>query len=282
MITMHNIKKVTILLFFLSIIFGVGQVNAQVSIAPTSLFFDSQQRFSSLTVSNGGQQAQEIAISTEFGYPTTQDGNLVITNDSVMAKQKSIADWIKVFPKNFTLQPQQRQTVRFVVRPPNGLEEGGYWARVKIQSNAVSPPIESVEEGQVGAQINLVVNQVIAAHYHTSGASTNIEITTVDFTQDDSNQTGQIAVSMKQKGNAPFIGSINLQVTDQNGNPVYQTGTTNSVYTSITRNFNMDLSDIKPGTYTISGEVRSNRRDISQDKLLQIKPVSFKKQITIE
>ncbi len=284
---MNNYKKTgvhkatfTLLLFF---ILGLSsQALAQVSIAPTSLFFDNQQRFSSLTISNGGQQAQEISISTEFGYPTTRDGNLQIVNDSTIAEQKSMADWIKVFPQNFTLQPQQRQTVRFVARPPNNLSQGGYWSRVSVQSNPVSPPIESVEEGQVGAQINLVVNQVIAAHYRTQNANTGVEVTGITFSQVDSTNNGKIGISMEQTGNAPFIGSINLQVTDGSGNTVYENQTTNSVYTTITRNFTMDLSDIEPGNYTISGEITSKRRDISEDKLLQIEPVPFEKQITIE
>ncbi|MEL7834044.1 hypothetical protein [Fodinibius sp. Rm-B-1B1-1] len=275
-----DIKKATIFFISFFCLIFASQSIAQVSIAPTSLFFDNQNRFGSLTISNGGQQAQEISISTEFGYPTTQDGNLTVVNDSVMAEKKSIADWVKIFPQNFTLQPNQRQTVRFVSRPPNNLDPGGYWSRVKIRSNPVSPPIESVEEGEVGAQINLVVNQVIAAHYRTQDAQTGVEVSSVDFDRED--DTGQIAVSMKQLGNAPFVGSISLQVTDDTGEKIWETTTTNSVYTTITRSFNMDLSELDPGQYTISGKIVSQRRDISQDHLLQIQPVSFKKQITIE
>ena len=162
------------------------------------------------------------------------------------------------------------------------MEPGGYWSRVKVQSNPVSPPIESVGEDQVGAQINLVVNQVISAHYRTSNATTGVNISSVDFTQVDSTNSGNIAVNMEQTGNAPFVGSISILVSNANGETVYQTNTTNSVYTTITRTFNMDLSDIEPGQYTISGEVTSNRRDIGQDKLLQIDPVNFQKEITIE
>lgn len=276
-------KKGTIFLLICFSLLLAGESIAQVSIAPTSLFFDDQSRFSSLTVSNGGQQAQEISISTEFGYPTSRNGNIVFVSDSAMAKEKSIADWIKIFPQNFTIQPQQRQTVRFVSRTPNDLDSGGYWARVQVQASPVSPPVESVEEGQIGAQINLVINQVLSAHYRTRDAETGVEITSVDFTQIDSTNTGHIAVSMEQTGNAPLVGSISLEVTDEsNGETVFQTNTTNSVYTTITRNFTMDIADLEPGEYTITGQVTSQRRDISQDNLLQITPVSFSKDFTIE
>lgn len=273
-------KRATILFSVCFLLLFATSTFAQVSIAPTSLFFDNQSRIQSLTVSNGGQQAQEISISTEFGYPTTKDGNLQIVDDSALANTKSISDWLKIFPSNFTLQPNQRQTVRFMARTPGNLESGGYWSRVKIQSNPVSPPIESVGEDQVGAQINLVVNQVIAAHYRTQDASTGVKVNEVSFSQNEG--TGQISVSMEQTGNAPFIGSVSLQVNDSDGKTIYQTNTTNSVYTTITRSFNIDLSDVEPGQYTISGSITSDRRDVSQDKLLQINSVSFQKQITIE
>ncbi|TYP95667.1 hypothetical protein LX73_0982 [Fodinibius salinus] len=274
-------KKITLLLsFFLLAI--TNHVAAQISIAPTALFFDQQNRFSSLTVSNGGQQAQEISVSTMFGYTTSKDGEIVIANDSAMAKKKSIADWIKVFPKNFTLQPQQQQTVRFVVRPPNNVSAGGYWSRVQVKSNPVSPPIESVEEGEVGAQVNIVVKQVLTAHFRAREASTGITLNSVNFSQDDSSNTGKFAVSMEQTGNAPFVGSMTLSVKNSDGQKVYQTATTNSVYTTLTRTFTMDLSDIPPGNYTLSGTIRSERRDINQNKLLQIEPVSFQKQFTVK
>lgn len=282
MLSITDTKRATILFSAFFLFFFATSTFAQVSIAPTSLHFDKKNRVNSLMISNGGQQAQEVSITTEFGYPTTKDGDLIIANDSALAQSKSIASWIKVFPKSFTLQPQSRQTVQFFIKPSKikDVSPGGYWSRVKIQSNPVSPPIESVGEEQVGAQINLVVNQIISAHYRTENASTDIEVTSVDFSKKE--ERGTIAVSMEQTGNAPFIGSISLKVQDSNGETIYQTNTTNSVYTSITRSFNMDLADVKPGQYTISGEITSQRTDISQDKLLQIEPVSFRKKITIE
>jgi hypothetical protein len=279
---MKNItgSKQATLLFF-CIFFSITSLSlAQVSIAPTSLHFDNKHRVNSLTVSNGGQQAQEVSITTEFGYPTSNDGRIVISKDSTLAPKKSIVDWIKVFPKSFTLQPQSRQTIQFIIRPPQNVKPGGYWSRVTIQSNPVSPPIESVGENQVGAQINLVVNQIIPAHYRTPDAQTGVKVNSVNYTQDE--DIGTIAVSMEQMGNAPFIGSVNLQVKNSAGQTVYQTNTTNSVYTTITRTFDLNINDLDPGQYTVTGSITSERRDISQDKLLQIRPVSFQKQITIE
>lgn len=275
-----NVGKKAVAVLFLGLFIFAAQAKAQVSIAPTSLFFTEQNRFSSLTISNGGDTPQEISISMEFGYPTTQNGNLVIASDSLLAREKSMEDWIKVFPRSFTLQPHQRQVVRFVARAPQGLKDGGYWTRVKVSSNEVSPPVGTTGTSRIGAQINLIVNQVISAHYHAGKATTGAKITSIDFNQNGN--TGLVAISMEQTGNAPFIGSLGFTITNEDGEKVYQTNTTNSVYTTITRNFRIDLSKVKSGEYTISGMITSQRNDISQDNLLQIEPVSFQESITIK
>lgn len=262
---------------------GTLQAQAQVSISPTALFFDSQNPFSSLTVSNGGEQAQEISISLGFSFPTSQNGNVLISEDSLLAKKKSIASNINVFPKNFTFEPQQRQLVRFVLQPPQGIADGGYWARVTITSNPVSQAIEDTDNaGGVGTQINIVLNQVISAHYRTNNAETAVAVNSVDYTKSKDDAPATVALNLKQTGNAPFVGSVSLQIDKSDGETVFQTNSTTSVYTTITRTYPVDTSGWAPGTYQISGTITSQRRDISADKLLQIEPLSFNKQITIE
>jgi P pilus assembly chaperone PapD len=265
------------------LLFATVQLQAQVSISPTALFFDSQNPFSSLTVSNGGEQAQEISISLGFSFPTSKDGNILISEDSVLAQEKSIASNVNTFPKNFTLEPQQRQLVRFVLQPPQGIADGGYWARVTITSNPISEAVgESGNDGSIGTQINIVLNQVISAHYRTNNAETAVAVNSVDYTKSKDDAPATVALNLKQTGNAPFVGSVSLQIDKSDGETVFQTNSTTSVYTTITRTYPVDTSGWAPGTYQISGTITSQRRDISADKLLQIEPLSFNKQITIE
>jgi P pilus assembly chaperone PapD len=285
--TMDRLYKNSVAKYFSAFacifLLGTLQVQAQVSISPTALFFDSQNPFSSLTVSNGGEQAQEISISLGFSFPTSQNGNVLISEDSLLAEKKSIASNINVFPKNFTLEPQQRQLVRFVLQPPQGIADGGYWARVTITSNPVSQAIEDTDNaGGVGTQINIVLNQVISAHYRTNNAQTAVEVNAINFNTPQGGGPATVALSMEQVGNAPFVGSLSMQINDASGETVYQTNATTSVYTTITRTFPVDTSDWEPGTYIVTGQLTSQRRDIAAERLLQIQPLSFNKQITIE
>ncbi|MDX1618768.1 MAG: hypothetical protein R3224_08280 [Balneolaceae bacterium] len=258
----------------------VSRSHSQVSISPTSLFFDANNRFSSLIVSNGSEQAQEVSIEIEFGYTASdKNGNLHIANDPDLAKRKSISDWLRAFPRSFTLQSGQRQTVRFVVRPPQNLSTGGYWSRVKIISNPLSPPIESTDNA-VTAQINLVVEQVISAHYRTNGAETGLSIENIQFYREGG--MGEVRVSMQQTGNAPFIGSLALELIDTDDTVVDSRSSTMTVYTRLTRSMTFDLEGLAPGNYTVRATARSQRNDVSPENLLPIKPVTLTKEISID
>ncbi|MFN1836110.1 hypothetical protein AB2B38_012670 [Balneola sp. MJW-20] len=274
-------NKIVLIAFLLSLL-PLTTILAQVSIAPTALFFNEQTRFSAITVSNGGNQTQEISISADFGFPTSENGNFVISSDSAVAEEYSMADWINVFPASFTLGPQQRQVVRFVLRPPAQLEDKGYWARVKVSSNPETAAIETVGNDQVGAQINIILEQVIGAHYHTRNAATGVAVNNVDFDRGDDGNSGTINIDIERTGNAPFVGSLNFQIIDSDGNTVYQTNATTSVYTNIRRTYAFDISQWPAGTYKITGNIVSERRDIDPSYLLQIDPVSFEQEFEIE
>lgn len=275
-------KPLTVVLLVLFLLAGAEKIFAQVSIAPPALFFDKQNRFSSLIVDNSSPRAQEVTVKTYFGYTASKNGKAKIVRDSVLAKGKSIAEWIKAFPKKFTLQPNQRQTIRFVVRPPADLEPGGYWTRVQVRSNPVSPPIEDVDNNKIGAQVDLVINQIISAYYLTPDAKTGVRVNSIDFNKIDSTQNGNVTIAMEQTKNTPFIGTLQFSIKNTDGKTIYKTGTTISVYTKLSRTFNIENNVLPAGNYTITGKITSNRPDLKDQKVLKIDPVSFRKQIAIE
>ncbi len=98
-----------------------------VLVAPHAVYLDHRTRSGSLTLYNPGAEPVEIAVSFFFGYPVTDSlGHFSIaTPDSVQAGMPSAADWIEAFPRRLTLAPLQRQTVRLLARPPQGLAGRG-------------------------------------------------------------------------------------------------------------------------------------------------------------
>lgn len=266
-------KRAGILMLWLAV-YLLNSATAQVTIAPTALFIDDQSRFGSFLVLNGSDQTQEVSLTFEFGYPDTdEEGNSFMNyEDEEAREQYSIADWIRGFPRNFTLQPGERQTVRLTVRPPGDIPDGTYWTRIKTASNPAVPDVdEDVTEG-VQAQITFRFEQVTAGFYKRGDVTTGISFN--DLTAEVNDEQGIVLADVERSGNSPFLGSIFLTVTDGNGNVVHEHRVSTTVYIDAVRRLEFDASDLSPGTYTAEVRFETRRPDVSSGDLVQAEPVS--------
>ena len=256
-------------------------VNAQVSISPTSLFFDSNQKFATLLVMNGTDKKQEVFLEFPFGYPDAgTDGNLAMVYDNPeMAKNYSIEENVKGFPRNFILEPGQRQTIRLTVRPGSQLKEGVYWTRIKTISNPESPPVGAAAEDKINPQITFKFEQVTTLFYKVGKATTglNIEDARIDLGENKA----ALITDVTLVGNSPYLGSMNLEVKDDAGQTVFTDQVFVSIYVDDARRIEFDASDLSSGDYMATLTFKTERADIPQDDIIQAPPVSKQIQFSI-
>jgi hypothetical protein len=263
-------KKLILLLFCLGLF---STANAQITIAPTMVFIDQQNRFGSFLVLNGSEQPQEVSIEFPFGYPVTNDrGSLqMVYDDSAMAQKFGVSDLVRGFPQNFVLQPGQRQVIRLTVRPKD-FSDGTYWTRIKTTSNAQNPAVgEQTEEG-ITARINYKFEQVTTLFYRHGDTDTGINIK--NFAVQDSNTALHFAADVNRTGNSPFLGSIMLTVKDENDNIVTEKKTSTSIYFDYRQVFTVEEDSLGSGTYEATITFKTQRPDIPAKKLIQMDPVS--------
>ena len=266
-------KRASVLTVWL-VLYLANTVAAQVTIAPTALFIDDRARFGTYLVLNGSNQVQEVSINFEFGYPDTdEEGNSFMNyRDEEAQARYSMADWVRGFPRTFTLQPGERQTVRLTVRPPGDIPDGTYWTRIRTTSNPAVPDIDAAPVDGVQAQITFQFNQVTAGFFKKGNVTTgvNIENVTVDVAD------GQAVVRARTQraGNSPFLGSMFLLVRDANNNIVHEDRSSTTVYMNAVRRMEFDASGLRPGNYTAEVRFESRRPDISSGDLVQAEPVS--------
>ncbi len=247
---------------------------AQVTIAPTALFIDEQSRFGTFLVLNGSDEAQEVSLTFEFGYPDTDlEGNSFMNYDDEEAKERySMAEWVRGFPRNFSLQPGERQTVRLTVRPPGNIPDGTYWTRIKTTSNPAVPDIDDEVAEGVQAQITFRFEQVTAGFYKHGNVTTGVVFNDMSAEVDEG--VGRVLAKVERTGNSPFLGSMYLTVRDSNNNIVYERRSSTTVYIDATRRMEFDTSDLSPGTYTAEIRFESSRPDISVNDLVRADMVS--------
>jgi len=272
-----NNKKIMILLLLMMVL---PSVYGQVTIAPTSLFIDSQRRFETLLIMNTSPSAQEVKLSWEFGYPKTDDeGNIgIIYRDEEEAALHSAADWIRGFPKNFILEPGARQTIRITVKAPRNLAAGTYWSRLKTTSSAVSPPVGSGEAGGISAQINFKFNQVTSVFYKNGDLSTGIQITGVRENVED--QFVRIFADYIKSGNSPFLGAMDVIIFDVTGAAVKEDKIFVSIYYDGKRRFDLDASDLPLGSYDYEVRFSSGRTDVPDSDIVPAPTVSARGSFT--
>lgn len=265
-------RKLSSLIFLLLFIFCLKGAVAQITIAPIMLFLDEENRFGTVMVMNGSEQVQEVSIEFPFGYPITdQRGQTqMVYDDSTTAEEWGISDVIRGFPQNFTLEPGERQVVRLTVRPKD-FQDGMYWSRIRTTSNPQSPPVGETADDEITTQITYKFEQVTSVFYKHGNVNTGIEIENI--TTEQNSEEVEIITDVTRTGNAPFLGSIELTVKDQQGNTIAEKRTSTSIYFDYRQIFKLNGSELSPGEYEAEIAFVSQRNDIPRTDLVQMDPI---------
>ena len=271
-------KAFLISLFLLLTTFAV---QAQVSLAPTTVFADANG-IGTMYVSNGSDKPQEVNISFLFGYPGNDaEGNLLmIYSDSIRENEVGLGERIRTFPRSFILEPGQQQTVRFQIRPDRTKADGTYFTRVKVTSNEQTSDVEEIAVEGISTVVNLKFEQVIAIFYKSGSNTTGLEFKEIAA----SRKENFIKVESKftVSGNSPFLGSLEAVVKSNSGEIVARHQQTVALYFEGLRSYSIPIpEDITPGDYEVELLFKTERSDISSSDLVQSPPVRKKFSVTL-
>jgi hypothetical protein len=242
------------------------------------LFFENN--FSSIVVINNSAAAQDILVEFVFGYPVSdENGDVTMLYATETENNRfDIGPYVRAFPRALTLEPGQRQVVRLSVRPPNTLEDGGYWTRIKVVSTPRTSDVTSVAEGGVGAQLNFIFEQVLAVYYKKGNPGTGLLVSEIKPVQSVNGPA--IAFNVDMTGSAPFLGSIISRMTNSSGQVVHEGRSVTSIFTDGYRNFVLPEA-LAPGTYNVSITFEASRPDVPAQFNFPMQPYTYQGQITI-
>lgn len=274
---MKKISAAVIFILFLAF----HSAMAQITIAPTMVFIDQQNRFGTFLVLNGSDEAQEVSVEFPFGYPvTTGEGEIqMVYDDSSAAEEYGLNNIVRGFPRNFVLQPGQRQVVRVTIQPKN-FSDGTYWTRIRTTSTAETPPIAEQTDDEIRAQITYKFEQVTTLFYKHGDTNTGIEINDLFVSQKD--DVHEFTADVTRTGNSPFLGSIILTVYDAGGNEVLSRTTSTSIYFDYLQVFEVPKDRLTSGDYRAEITFETQRPDVSRDDIIQMEPVTRSLSFTVE
>lgn len=273
--------QLSILLFLVVVSLGRPS-NAQVTFSPTAVFLESGSSVGTFYVSNPSDLRVEVNLSFEFAYPhSNSDGELSLNYDDESASKKySLVPYIKAFPTQFLLQPNQRQTIRIAGRVPGSKEDGLHWSRMRISSKQLQNSSNDAETTAVSAQVNFQVDQVTAVFSRKGSISTGLNIKDMETSVAGDKLT--VLTAVQRSGNSPYIGTSITKIFNSEDEAVIERKRSTSIYFEATHKSEILIDTLPGGEYYVVTEFQTNRVDIPSRHLPQSEPVSEVSHFTIK
>lgn len=252
---------------------SAGPVAAQgVVVAPHAVYMDHRTRSGSITLYNPNTEPAEVTISSFFGYPVTDSvGAFMLAQpDSVDAGMPAATAWIDAFPKRVTIPPLQRQTIRLLARPPQGLADGEYWSRIMISAKGGSVPVQGVDSAaNITIGLALEMRTIIPLLYRKGSVKTGLSVSGVQATRVA--DSVEVRARLERSGNAAWVGVARGTLADASGRSVATFERPIAVYYDVTPAFRMPAP--AAGNYSLRLEFIGERPDIAPELLLKSAPV---------
>jgi len=239
-----------------------------VVVAPHAVIMDHRSRSGSVLLYNPNPEPAEITISLLYGYPVTDStGNIVLrTVETPDSTEPSAAGWLQAFPRRLTVAPLERQTIRLLARPPAGLKDGEYWARLVIAAKGGRVPVTGVADTAIKIGLTLEVRTIIGINYRKGAVQTGVRLSNVRATP--AGDTVQVHARLERTGNAAFIGTVHAVLTDSTGRKRGEFALPLGVYRTLEPRFAMPVGVLPRGRYRLRVDVEAKREDLAPELLL--------------
>ena len=199
------------LILMMSLYTASNWCKAQVSIAPTGILLDRQGQ-GTVYIGNTGNQIQEVRIQFLFGYPAQDSlGEIqMVYGDTLREKSHGLGNSIKAYPSAFTLQPQSQQMVRLILRERNFQDEGLYFSRIKISSQAAVAEAGGIDTSMVGTKVAFRFEQFIPVFFQVGQPEPVLQVAPQSLQSDY--RHGALRFDYQCTNNSPYLGLLRYRL----------------------------------------------------------------------
>lgn len=156
-----------LLSFLLStmLLMTTSNASADLLISPLRVVLDEKERSSSITLINSGNQIRSYRIHWTQKVALSSGGYRDLT-DAEQLSYAGLEKIVRISPKQVTLSPGQRQTVRLLLRNPGNLIDGEYRSHLTFTALPVQTK-ESSNTAETGIKINVLMGYTMPVVFRT-------------------------------------------------------------------------------------------------------------------
>lgn len=277
-------KSLNSLLFvvFFSFLLGLD-CYGQAKIAPIALYMNDNDQTARIVVRNTADQPVEVNIDLLYGYPATNSEGKVFLKKfkEAPAGEPSANSWVRTYPRHITIPENEQQTIRFAARPPAQLPDGEYWARPAVSVRKIGKRTISDNGNQnVEAKLQVIQRTILSLNYRKGNVRTGVEINNLSSRYN--NNTLYVNAEMQRKGNAAYLGHLNISLIDASGDQKKHHREEIAVYHQQHRQFEIDAKGLAPGRYQVEFSLDTRERHRENSDILRARSVKKTATVTVK
>lgn len=190
-------------------------VSANLLINPTRVDFHSNTRTVDVTLINTSQTTNTYRI--EWAEKKATADGYEDLSPSAAASLPIASPMLRYSPRQVTLKPNERQTIKLAIRRPQGLANGEY--RSHLLFKALPPPPADKNDGEVAPELkfNVVLSFAIPVVVVQGPMSYDVTLNDASISYNPNQKTGSVKVTMSRSGVNSTMGNINAYWTPNGG-----------------------------------------------------------------
>jgi len=210
------LQPTAVFLFTFFLFSATGFAQGDLMIMPKRLVFDGSQRSQEINLINTGSDSATYAISI-VQYKMTESGNFEEVTEPEEG-QRFATDFLRYYPRQVVLGPNEAQTVRLQLTRTGNLEQGEY--RSHIYFRAVEKQIALGEEDQneaegISINIKTIFGISIPVIIREGASTTAIELSLLELNRDPENPL--LSLVINRTGNMSVYGELSVEHISSEG-----------------------------------------------------------------
>ena len=167
-------------------------------ITPTRVAFEERDRSARVTLLNSSNKEQSYRLEL-MDQKATVAGPYVQLTELEKEQFPSAQQFLRFSPRQVTLGPGERQTVKVIARRAKDLADGEY--RSHLQFTALPPKDDSANSGQMEIKLNLLLSYSIPVILRKGASDVQIDINDIVLiSPSEGQQSWQASVRMSRAG----------------------------------------------------------------------------------